>query len=179
MAIDAIVERVREYSCKYVVLTGGEPLIAPGVEELTRRLRGAGLHLTIETAGTVWKDVICDLASISSKLANSTPRQRDGGRFAEAHERNRINVETIRRFMESGDYQLKFVVDSPSDLSEILDLLAAIGGVADSNVLLMPQGVTVAELAAKGRWVADLCKKHGFRYCPRLHIELYGNTRGT
>ena len=179
MTIDAIVERAREFSCEYVVLTGGEPLIAPGVEELTRRLRDAGFHLTIETAGTVWKNVVCDLVSISPKLANSTPRQRDGGRFAEAHERNRINIETIRQFMKLDDYQLKFVVDAPSDLDEIVELMSVIGGVETSNVLFMPQGVTVNELAAKGRWVADLCREHGFRYCPRLHIELYGNTRGT
>ncbi len=179
MTVEGIVERVRAFSCGHVVLTGGEPMAAAGVEELTRRLRDAGLHLTIETAGTVWKDVVCDLASVSPKLANSTPWSREGGRFAEAHEKNRIHVETIRRFMGLDDHQLKFVVDAPRDVKEIDELLSQIGGCEPSNVLLMPQGVTDAELSARGRWVAELCKQRGFRYCPRLHIALYGNARGT
>ena len=43
----------------------------------------------------------------------------------------------------------------------------------------MPQGVTHEELRERGVWVAELCKRHGYRYCPRLHVELYGNRRGT
>ncbi len=163
----------------HVVLTGGEPLIAPDVEELTRRIKDAGYHLTIETAATVWKEVFCDLASLSPKLGNSTPWDRDGGRWARTHEGGRINLDTIRRFMGLTDYQLKFVVDKPQDLDEIEALLGRIGKVDPSNVLLMPQGVTPEELNERGPWVAGLCKQNGFRFCPRLQISLYGNVRGT
>jgi 7-carboxy-7-deazaguanine synthase len=45
-------------------------------------------------------------------------------------------------------------------------------------VLLMPQGVTPEEVRARGLWLVEECKRHGFRYCPRLHIDLYGNRRG-
>ncbi len=179
MSIEAIVRRVEAARCRYVVLTGGEPLIAPGVEALTQRICAAGFHLTIETAATVWKDVVCDLASISPKLANSTPRSREGGRWAVAHDAQRINLDTIRRFMAMPDYQLKFVVDASDDLAEIDDLLAHIESVKAENVLLMPQGVSREELDARGPWLADLCKQRGFRFCPRLHIALYGHTRGT
>jgi len=179
MSIAEIMSRIDEFSSGHVVLTGGEPLIADGVEELTRRIRGCGRHLTIETAATVWKDVECDLASISPKLSNSTPWDREGGKFAAAHEANRIQVEVIRRFMECRDYQLKFVVDSPDDLDEIDALLALLSPFDPSNVLLMPQGFTVDELDSKTSWLPDLCKSRGFRFCPRLHIYLYGNTRGT
>ena len=179
LGVDAILDRVAEYGTHHVVVTGGEPMIDADVVELTHRLKSGGFHITIETAGTVWKDVACDLASISPKLANSTPRRRDGGRHAEAHERNRIDVETIRRFMALADHQLKFVVDDPADIDEIDALLAKLGSHDLSNVLLMPQGTTREELAERGPWVADLCKQRGFRYCPRLHITLYGNTRGT
>lgn len=179
LSVDVILDRVAEYSTHHVVLTGGEPMIDADVVELTHRLTGNGYHTTIETAGTVWKDVTCDLASISPKLSNSTPWQREGGRHAEAHERNRINLDTIRRFMAVGDYQLKFVVDAPADIDEIDELLAKVGSHESSNVLLMPQGTTQEELAKREPWVADLCKQRGFRYCPRLHIALYGNTRGT
>lgn len=179
MSIEAIVRRVDEARCRHVVLTGGEPLIAPGVEALTQRIRAAGCHLTIETAATVWKDVVCDLASISPKLANSTPKAREGGRWAVAHDAHRINLDTIRRFMAMPDFQLKFVVDTPDDLAEIDDLLAQIEPVKAENVLLMPQGVSREELGVRGPWLADICKQRGFRFCPRLHIALYGHTRGT
>jgi 7-carboxy-7-deazaguanine synthase len=39
--------------------------------------------------------------------------------------------------------------------------------------------VTRAELDERGPWLVEVCKEHGFRYCPRIHIELYGNRRGT
>ncbi|MBI3832886.1 MAG: 7-carboxy-7-deazaguanine synthase QueE [Planctomycetes bacterium] len=179
MSIDSILSRVEEFSCRLVVLTGGEPMIADGVEELTRRIRAGGRHLTIETAATVWKDVECDLASIGPKLANSTPWDREGGKFATAHDVNRVQIEVIHRFMEFEDYQLKFVVDSPRDLDEIDALLTQLSPYDPASVLLMPQGVTVEELAAKNSWLADVCKSRGFRFCPRLHIYLYGNTRST
>ncbi len=178
LSADQIVARVSHYATRYVVLTGGEPMIAPDVGEVTQRLTAGGHHVTIETAATVWKDVVCDLASISPKLGNSTPREREGGRWAEAHEKNRINLDTIRRFMAFPDYQLKFVVDRPEDLGEIDTLLARIGDHDPWNVLLMPQGITQAELDERAPWLVDICKTRGFRYCPRLQITLFGNVRG-
>ena len=179
MGLAAILESLTDFATEYVVLTGGEPMIAPEVTELTRRLKNNGYHITLETAATVWRDVVCDLASISPKLENSTPWERDGGKFADSHESNRINVDVIRRFMALGDYQLKFVVDSPRDLAEIDTLLAGISPFESSNVLLMPQGVTEEELAIRSRWIAEICKQRGFRFCPRLQIALFGHTRGT
>ena len=135
--------------------------------------------MTIETAGTVWQEVSCDLASISPKLSNSTPVDREDGRWADRHEASRINVDVIRRLMSLGDYQLKFVIDKATDLAEVDELLLQVGTCDPNNVLLMPQGITAKELAAKKRWLVELCKDRGFRYCPRLHIELFGATRGT
>lgn len=179
MSVGEIVERVADFGCAHVVLTGGEPMIAPDVEELTLELRKRGLHITIETAGTVWKDVVCDLASISPKLSNSTPHGRGTQEWIRRHDETRINFDVIRRFMTFADYQLKFVVSSPGDLGEIQELLRAIGPHDPASVLLMPEGVSVTELDARGRWLADLCKQHGYRFCPRLHIYLYGHTPGT
>lgn len=179
MSIDDILERLADFACVYVVLTGGEPMIASHVEELTRRLQEGDYHVTIETAATVWKNVTCDLASISPKLAHSTPWTRDEGRWADAHEKNRINIDTIRRFMALGEHQLKFVVDAPQDVVEVEALLARIGQYDPADVLLMPQGVTQSELTDKGPWIADVCKQRGYRFCPRLQIALFGNVRGT
>jgi 7-carboxy-7-deazaguanine synthase len=177
--IEEIIDRVTEHSATHVVITGGEPMLAADIEALTRRLHDGRWHLTIETAGTIYKDVVCDLASISPKLSNSTPWEKEGGRFAERHERGRLRLDTIRRLMDLADYQLKFVVDRPEDIVEIDALLCELGSYEASNVLLMPQGVTNQELAGRGPWVAELCKQRGFRFCPRLHIALYGNARGT
>ena len=177
--IDEILDRASDYATRYVVLSGGEPMIVPGVEELTHRLKDAGYHLTIETAATIWKDVVCDLASISPKTGNSTPWERDGGRWADEHEAKRINLDVIHRFMAMPDYQLKFVMDTPQDLAEVDMLLTQIGDYDPDNVLLMPQGVTREELTARAPWIAELCKKRGFRYCPRLHIDLFGHTPST
>ncbi len=179
MEIGAIMNRIADFAGTHVVLTGGEPMIAEGVEELTRRIKDGGYHLTIETAATVWKDVVCDLASISPKLASSTPWRRADGRHADAHEEHRLNIDTIRRFMAMPDYQLKFVVDVPEDLIEIDSILARLAPVDPADVLLMPQGVTHEEFTSRGLWVADICKQRGFRFCPRLQISLYGNTPGT
>lgn len=177
--IDDILEEVARHRAAHVVLTGGEPMIAADVESLCQRLRESGYHLTIETAGTVWKDVTCDLASISPKLANSTPDASAHPAWSQRHENARINLDTIRRFMRMPDYQLKFVVDEPTDIDEIEILIDAIGDCRRTNVLLMPQGVTQSELDDRKHWIGELCKERGFRFCPRLHIELYGHTPGT
>ncbi|MGD2109871.1 MAG: 7-carboxy-7-deazaguanine synthase QueE [Phycisphaerae bacterium] len=179
LTVDQILDRVSDFATIYVVITGGEPMIAPDIGDLTRRLEEEGYHITIETAATVWQDVLCDLASISPKLGNSTPWVRDHGRHAEKHEDARINVDVIRRFMKFPHHQLKFVVDKPEDLAEIDTVLAQIGHYESSNVLLMPQGVTREDLNERGPWIVDICKQRGFRYCPRIQIRLYGNTRAT
>ena len=64
-------------------------------------------------------------------------------------------------------------------VDEVESLLTQLPVVDRGRILLMPQGITRAELAERGPAVADACKEHGFRYCPRLHVELYGNRRGT
>jgi 7-carboxy-7-deazaguanine synthase len=178
-SIADIMERVTAFPAKHVVVTGGEPLIAEEIEELCAALREKKYHITIETAATVFKPLACDLASLSPKLSNSTPWQREGGRFAERHEKRRLQLDVIAAFMRHSDYQLKFVIDAPPDIDEVQDILARLPDVDRGKVLLMPQGVTREELAKRGPWLADVCKEQGFRYCPRLHIELYGNRRGT
>src|SRR5579871_2698913 len=75
-----VLVRTRQHSARHIVLTGGEPLILPRVEDLCRVLTQDGYHLTVETAATVFKPLKCDLASLSPKLANSTPHERAGGR---------------------------------------------------------------------------------------------------
>lgn len=172
-----IIEQVRRYAASHVVLTGGEPMIFAESVELTRGFKAAGLHVTVETAGTVFQPVVCDLMSISPKLANSTPHERDGGRWASQHDRLRYQPDVLRKFISTYPCQLKFVVAAPEDMDEIEGMVREIG--ADRRqVVLMPEGVDAEAIRQRARWLAELCKTHGFRYSPRLHIDIWGNQRG-
>ncbi len=178
--VETIVERVLAYDCSHVVLTGGEPVIMPDILQLCESLKRHQKHITLESAATVYKPLPIDLASLSPKLANSTPWQREGGRFAVLHEKNRINLTTIQSFIDtSPDVQLKFVVSDEKDLAEIDGLLKQLTGWRPADVLLMPEGTDAPTLDSRAGWIADVCKKTGYRYCPRLHVQLYGHTRGT
>ncbi|MGH9721152.1 MAG: 7-carboxy-7-deazaguanine synthase QueE [Bryobacteraceae bacterium] len=174
MTIGHIVAQVSSFEALHVVVTGGEPMIAPQIVELTGELRASNLHITIETAGTVFAPVACDLMSISPKLANSTPE----GRWATVHDRLRIQPDVLMCLMQSYDHQLKFVVSRPEDLDEIRALVERLGA-SRRKVILMPEGVEVSVLRERGAWLAEICKREGFRFSPRLHVELFGNRRGT
>jgi 7-carboxy-7-deazaguanine synthase len=178
VAMGEIVASVRGFSPTHVVLTGGEPMIFPECVELTRQLKQASLlHVTVETAGTVYQPVACDLMSISPKLANSTPHERDGGRWAAQHDRLRYQPDVLRRLMADYPYQLKFVVTVPEDMAEIEKIIEETG--ADrSRVVLMPEGIDAETIRARALWLVDLCKRERFRYSPRLHVDLWGNERG-
>ncbi len=176
-AVESILEETRRYPARHAVVTGGEPMIAPEIAALTAGLRGLGLHVTVETAGTVFREVACDLMSISPKLANSTPWKRDGGRWANQHERLRIDEEVLRRLMASHAYQLKFVVERPEDLAEIRSIVERTDA-ASERVVLMPEGTDAGVLRERGQWLVEIVKQEGFRFSPRLHIELWGNRRG-
>jgi 7-carboxy-7-deazaguanine synthase len=175
MTVVEIVTAVREHPARHVVLTGGEPMIAPGIHELAFQLQELGYHITIETAATVKPNgIACDLASLSPKLAHSAPDAR------KKHQELRWQPEVVASWIAVGNYQLKFVVGSAADLTEIETMLRETGcAVPPSKILLMPEGVTVETLRARAGWLSALCKQRGYRYAPRLHIELYGNKRGT
>src|SRR5688500_15509707 len=154
--VSHIVRRVLDYECRHVVLTGGEPMIMPDVVELCDALKNEGLHLTVETAATVYKPIRMDLASLSPKLSNSTPHDREGGRFAVAHERQRINLDAIQRLIDTApDRQLKFVVASDFDVEEAKRLLDGLHGWDPSDILLMPEGTSPAVLDGRVEWLTE------------------------
>lgn len=173
----------------HVVVTGGEPMLFPNIVPLCAGLTKADLHVTIETAGTVippgWSSSHCDLMSISPKLANSTPKPGDPrdpeGGWRRRHDQRRLDLDVMRGLITiHPDRQLKFVVTGPADLPEIdalLDQLAG-AGLEPHEIMLMPEGVGVPE-PSRVEWVQHTCDQRGWTYCKRLHIELFGNTRGT
>ncbi len=181
MSVAEILAEVERYPARHIVLTGGEPMVAKDMPALAVALRERGKHITIETAATVLPEgIACDLASLSPKLKNSAP---DAGLFpAERarHEKLRWRPEVVRAWVENYNFQLKFVVAGEGDIAEIQLLLRELGGkIPPEKVLLMPEGITIEALRAREPMLVAMCKRHGYRYCHRLHIELFGHTRGT
>ncbi len=164
---------------QHAVLTGGEPMLFSDVVPLAARLRGAGWHVTIETAGTLYQPVACDLMSVSPKLSNSTPAFDSASmQAARLHERGRSTPEIIRRLATEYECQWKFVVDCPADCREVLDFLADHPEIDRADAMLMPQGNDAAELAEKAAWLAPYCEAHGLAFCPRRQVEWFGPGRG-
>jgi len=173
--VGELVSEAVESGVRHAVVTGGEPLLQREIRRLTEDLAAAGLHVTVETAGAADPPFHCDLLSLSPKTANSDPE----GRLRRRHRRLRCERDPLRRlFGRFPEHQLKFVVEGSSDLSEILLLLAELGDVDPSRVLLMAQGRSAEEVARRAPAVAALCLEHGFRYTPRLHLDLFGGGRG-
>lgn len=177
-AIEEILAQVAEFSVDHIVLTGGEPLIFKSIVELCSQLKQTGYHITIETAGTIFHELPCDLMSISPKLSGSAPPASSGS-WRKAHNRRREKIDVVREFMQRHPYQLKFVVDSPSDAGEVLEYLERLGDVDRQRVLLMPQGIDARALDHQAEWLIPWCKQHNVRFCPRSHIHWFGNTRRT
>lgn len=180
LSVEEVMKRVMEYRSRHVVLTGGEPMVAVELPKLAARLKAAGYHITIETAGTVMpQGIACNLGSLSPKLMDSTPDVAVAGAWAKRHEERRYQPDVVRAWLESMECQLKFVVSAPTDLMEIETLLEELGNVPQDHILLMPEGIDRENLQARSSWLSKLCLERGFRFAPRLQIELYGNKKGT
>ncbi len=191
-SIEKIVQTVQQNRSKFVVITGGEPMVNSDLPELVQNLKASKKHITIETAGIAFiPDLACDLMSISPKLSNSTPSEPG---LAAVHEDSRLDVAVLSELIDNYEYQLKFVVDgstpltidteqsrsvdSQDDLAEINDTIEEIGNVDLEKVMLMPQAKTREELLARSPMVAELCKQAGFAFCQRLQVLLWDNRKG-
>jgi len=168
-----IVERVTRIApvITNVVLTGGEPLQqqAP-LAALSGMLKEAGHRLEVETNGTFRPGpALADLVdqwNVSPKLASS-------GNAIEA----RTNPEALEWFAQQPHAYLKFVVVEPSDLAEV-DTLVQQYQVPPDRVLLMPEGADAQTIAARSDWLVQSCLTRGYRFSTRLHVYLWGATRG-
>jgi 7-carboxy-7-deazaguanine synthase len=189
LSIEDIIDEVLSYEqADHVVLTGGEPMMHEESVDLLDELNDYGYRTTVETNGTIYRDAAIDLASISPKLASSTPTEnrdpKGDGEWAERHEERRIDMDALSALVDSYDSQLKFVVTGSDDMAEIEDLVerarkSTSTAIPDDDVLLMPEGVTREELDAKRNDVAELAMEHGYRYTPRLHVDLWNDAPGT
>ena len=182
LTVDEVFAKTMALELRHIVITGGEPMIHRPLVELCQALRDHGKHITIETAGTVSQALECDLISISPKLASSAPTPASAGSWHAAHQARRERLDIVNALILKHDYQLKFVVDSPSDAAEVLrylEQLSLLGQIDGDRVLLMPQGIDIESLQRQEDWLKPWCHQHALRYCPRAHIMWYGNQRGT
>ena len=196
MEVDDVVKLVHANigKMKHVVVSGGEPTMQQGLSELLAKLQSLGLHTTIETNATIFNANIArytNLVSMSPKLASSTPHQPNlentgiaySEHWARKHDAKRRNIEAIQQYIDyairyGNDFQLKFVVQNPMDIVEIeTDFLAHLSGVAADDVVLMPEGTSSDMLADRSYWAIEAAVERGWRFTPRLHIELFGKAR--
>ena len=161
-------------SMPHVVLTGGEPMLVPDIEPLSRACAAVERVVTVETAGTVFRDMHCDLMCVSPKMSNSTPND---DAWRERHEQTRMNRDVIQQLRDTYETHFKFVIDTKDDINEVIEYVENFKIDAD-RVWLMPQATTAEMLAEKVEWVESLATDSGFRFSSRLHIEEFGNVRG-
>lgn len=180
-SIAEAVDAAGSAACRHVVITGGEPTAARSLAALTRLLARRGLHVTIETAAIdpPPPGLHCDLASLSPKLQGSAPSARLEKARYKAHEARRLNRSALEAWLHAYPAQLKFVIRTARDVEETLDCLRRLSvPPAPDRILLMPEGVTVGALNRHAALALDACRRHGFRFCDRLHIRLFGHQRG-
>lgn len=178
LEVEAILEQTRD-EIEHVVVTGGEPMLFEATELLCEGLKAKGKTITIETAGTVYRDLPCDLMSISPKLPNSDPEPVSGP--AANHPRIRSDLTAFLRLTETYTCQLKFVVDPERNLDPQLAELDRILAASSRKhpVLIMPEGVDGETLHRREKLLIPLCMERGWRLCARRHIDWFGNKRGT
>ncbi|KCZ64283.1 hypothetical protein L53_07195 [Hyphomonas sp. L-53-1-40] len=174
VSVDALTERLLGQNCRRIIFTGGEPLLQQrDLGELVQNLKAAdpAFYIEIETNGTI-KPIglaaeLIDQFNVSPKLAHS-------GNSASI----RFRPEVLDFYASDPRANFKIVVANPSDLTEVYALVAQ-SGMPAHRVWLMPEGRTPAELRARETWLAEACLEAGYNFTDRLHIHLYGDTRGT
>lgn len=174
LPVAQVADRVRATGIARLVLTGGEPLLqgAP-LAELVSLLRAhmPALHVEIETNGSVAPhralDPLVDQYNVSPKLAHS-------GNPPELA----LVSERLHAWAQDPRALFKFVIADPADCDEVR-ALAATYALNPERVFVMPEGTDSATLRARSRWLAAAALDAGWRFTDRLHIHLYGDTRGT
>lgn len=169
--VERAADAIRAFGCRHLVFTGGEPLLQqPALTALCAAL-GPEHHVEIESNGTTALtaafDAHVDQLNLSVKLSHSGN-----------DETQRLKPAVIATYARDPRAWFKFVIATPQDVAEV-DALAAACGIPAERILLMPEGISSATLRERMDWLAPLCLARGYRLSDRLHIHLYGDTRGT
>lgn len=173
LSVNEIIERICMFSSHHIVLTGGEPMLQQkSLVELLKKLKSLSnlYFIEVETNGTILPeatfDLLIDQYNVSPKLANSN---------------NTLSIrekaEVINYFSTNDKATFKFVVTEELDLEELLTMIDTYS-IDHNKVYLMPEGTEKEELNKKRQWLVEICKRYGFRFTDRLHIQIYGNKPG-
>jgi len=161
---------------KHIVLTGGEPMLQNDIVRTVQNFIDLNYNVTIETNGTIYKRLPrTTFLSISPKLTSSYSQTNSNDKAL--HISNNNFITTVQKLINRHNFQLKFVINNKEDLKEVLQIQKSLN-VKSENIYLMPQGVTTKQLNTKKEWLINTCIEHGYNYCNRLHIELWGNVKG-
>ncbi len=172
-SVSEVAAIVAGFPCKNVILTGGEPMLQQAaLIELMNILCSLSndYHFEIETNGTLSPtpafDVLMDQYNVSPKLENSGNTRR-----------LREKPAALRFFAQSPKANFKFVLSDEKDLPEVLEL-ANTYSITPEKIWLMPEGNTTSALAKRRKWLVEICKKYGFHYSDRLHVQIWGSKKG-
>jgi 7-carboxy-7-deazaguanine synthase len=169
MSIDLIIKKAMKFSPRFIVITGGEPLVSPQISLLCKKIKEQNTHITIETAGIKYiANLPCDLMSISPKLSNAHDNEQNKNGY--------LKIDQLKELIANYDYQLKFVMEKIEDITEVYQLLNDLKDVDRSKVLLMPQAKNISEYLRISPLIVELCKANGFTFSPRLQLIL-GETK--
>jgi len=174
--IDKVFETLRLSKIEHIVITGGEPTMQNDLKGAAELFDKRGYHVTLETNGTKFIKDLPAFMSISPKLSSSYAQTNE--REKGLHIRNNNFMDTIVDYMLHNDYQLKFVGNDSKDLEQILDIQRILH-VPKHKIYIMPQGITTEQFKDREQMLVKFCIEHGFNYSPRLHIDIWGNKRGT
>lgn len=169
LSLEELVNKVLQYPCKHLVITGGEPLLQ---QKVLLRL-GALLpefSFEIETNGTI--EPLPELLERVEQI-NVSPKLGHSGNSME----KAWNPSALQALAQSGKAWFKFVVSSESDIIHLLAEFEHLG-ISRSRILLMPQAKTRDELNSSRRQVVDWCLKYNVRFSDRLHISIWGDKKG-
>lgn len=166
-----VAARILAFGVDRLVITGGEPLLqAPALARMLVAL-DRKLHVEVETNGTVAPtaafDALVDQYNVSPKLAHS-------GNPAELA----LIPERLDQWAQNPRAWFKFVVAQEADLAEVA-ALAERHAIDPARLFVMPEGTDSQTLRERSAWLAEAALKAGWRFTDRLHIHLYGDTRGT
>jgi 7-carboxy-7-deazaguanine synthase len=174
---------------EHLIITGGEPLLGwqRSFEDLLTEDKMTSLKsLTFETNGTqtLTDDFKKFLHKYSTKSGKGTTEvvfsvsaklSPSGESWDDA-----IKPSIVDEYQGYGEVYLKFVVDKETDLYEIEKAVDAYRGNGfRGEVYLMPVGGTADLYFSNYQAVAEMAMKKGWRYSPRLQVDIWRNAWGT
>lgn len=162
IAVEKVLEKLKDFNCKNVVITGGEPTMQCELIELIEQLEVYDYAIQIETNGsTEWSEELKEKLDCCCVVCSPKFYKDKGWMF------HRGNLDYVTSF--------KFVVKNINDVDNVL---SGFGDVDPNDIYLMPEGANREDYIKNAKVVVELCKEHNFMFSPREHVVIWGTERG-